>query len=67
MSSIEPDYSGGEVDGGEEISGGLIVAGGDGPELFELAEEILDQMARLVELAIKIARRNAASPGRDDG
>ena len=53
MSSIEPDNSGCEVDGGEEISGGFVVARGDSSELFEFAEEILDQVARLVELGIE--------------
>ena len=67
MSSIEPDSSGGEVDGGEEISGGFVIACGDGSELFELAEEILDQVARLVELAVKRAGGGAVSPERDDG
>lgn len=67
MSSIEPDGSGSEVDCGQEIFGGLVIAGGDGAELFGFAEELFDQVARLVELAIKIVRRNAASPGRDDG
>ena len=47
MSSIEPNDSGGEVDGGEEIARSFVVAGGDGPELFEFAEEVFDQMALL--------------------
>ena len=55
MSSIEPDCSGSEVDSGEEIAGGFVVAGGDGAELFEFAEEVLDQVARLVEVAVEIA------------
>ena len=55
MSSIEPDDSGGEVDGGEEISGGLVIAGGDSSELLEFAEEVFDQVARFVELAIEVA------------
>ena len=48
MSSIEPNDSGGEVDGGEEIARSFVVAGGDGPELFEFAEEVFDQMALLI-------------------
>ena len=55
MSSIVPDSSGGEVDRGEEISGGFVVARGDGAERFEFAEEVLDQVARLVEVAVEIA------------
>ncbi len=67
MSSIEPDGSRGEVNGGKEISGGLVVARGDSAELFEFAEEILDQMARLVELAVEIGRRAAVCHRRDHG
>ena len=67
MSSIEPDGSGGEVDSGEEISGGFVVEGGDGAALFEFAEEVLDQMARLVEVAIEIAARAAVFARRDHG
>jgi hypothetical protein len=36
------------VDCGEEISGGFVVASGDGAVLLELAEEIFDEVARLV-------------------
>ena len=44
---------------GEEIPRGLIVArrDGDGAELFEFAEEILDLVARLVERLIELAGR----------
>jgi hypothetical protein len=55
------------VDGGKEIPGGFVVAGGDCPELLELAEEILDQMAFFVEFAIELARRQAVWPRRDYG
>ena len=47
MSSIKPDDAGGQVDGGEEIALGLVIAGGDGAELLEPGEEVLDQMAHL--------------------
>jgi hypothetical protein len=57
--SIEPNRSGGEVDGGKKILGGFVVAGGNRPELLEFAEEILDQVALFVEFAIEIARRQA--------
>ena len=56
VSSIEPNDSGGEVNRGEEVAGGLVIAGGDGTELLEPGEEILDQMARFVEVAIVGAR-----------
>jgi hypothetical protein len=42
LSSIEADCSGGEVDGGKEVSCSFVEAGGDGTELFEFAEEIFD-------------------------
>ena len=56
---------GGEVNGGEEVSCGLVVAGGDGTELLELGEEILDQMARLVEVPIEVARQATVRLGRN--
>ena len=40
---------------GEEIPRGLIVARGDGAELFEFAKEIFDQVACLVERLIERA------------
>jgi hypothetical protein len=52
-----PDSSGGEVDRGEEISGGFVVARGDGAERFEFAEEVLGQVARLVEVVVEITAR----------
>src|SRR5215218_6049596 len=66
MSSIEPDGYGGEVNTGQEASGGLVIAGGDGPELLELGEEVLDQMPGLVEVFVKGARRLAGFPRWDD-
>src|SRR5215207_4706433 len=53
MSSIEPDESGGEVNAGQEASCGLVVAGGNGPELLELGKEVLDQVPGLVEVFVK--------------
>jgi hypothetical protein len=55
------------VEGGEEISGGLIVARGDAAELFKFAEEILDQVACLVERLIDLAGRCSVLPRRDHG
>lgn len=40
------------MDSGEKITRGLVVAGCDGSELLELAKEILDQMACLVEVLV---------------
>ena len=67
MSSIEPDENGGEVDAGQEASCGLVVAGGNGPELLELGKEVLDQMPGLVEVCVKGARCRAGFPRWDHG
>ena len=53
MSSIEPDGYGSEVNAGQEASRGLVVAGGDGPELLELSEEVFDQVPGLVEVFVE--------------
>ena len=67
MSSIEPDYGCDEMDRGEKISGGFVVARGDGPELLQFAEEILDEVTRLIEFLIKGALVFPRALGRDDG
>ena len=65
MSSIEPDDSGCEVDSSEEISGSFVVTRSDGSELFEFTEEILDEVARFIEVWIKVGRCPAIWSGRD--
>jgi len=52
VSSIEPNDGGDELDGGEEVALSPVVAGGNSAKLLEPGEEILDQMARLEEVAI---------------
>src|SRR5260370_131053 len=47
------------MDCGEEISGGFVVARCDGAKLLELAEEIFDEMPRLVHLFVEGARDGA--------
>ena len=49
----------------EEVSRGLVVAGGNGTELLEPGEEIFNQMARLVEFTVIVARELAALFRRD--
>ncbi len=48
MSSIESDGCGGQVNAGQEALRGLVVSGGNRPELLELGEEVLDQVPGLV-------------------
>jgi hypothetical protein len=55
------------VERGEEIPCSLIVARSDTAELLEFAEEILDQVSRLVERLIKLAGGGSVLPRRDDG
>src|SRR5215208_6241397 len=66
MSSIEPDESGDQVNAGQKASCGLVIAGGNGPELLELGEKVLDQMPGLVEVFVKGARRLAGLARWDD-
>ena len=49
VSSIEQNDRGNPIDGAEEVAGGLVVAGGDGPVLLEFGEEVLDQVPILVQ------------------
>jgi hypothetical protein len=43
--SIEPDGADGEMETGEEVSGGFIVTGGDGAGLSEFYEELFNQVS----------------------
>ena len=45
LSSIKPNDADDELDGGQEVARGLLVAGGDRAKLLDLGEEVLDQMA----------------------
>ena len=54
------------MDSGEEVLGGFVVAGGNGAELLELGEEILDQVPGLVELAIVVPRSFSVLSRGDD-
>ena len=57
------DNTGHQMDPGEKVSGGFIIAGRDSSELLELANEILDEMARLVHLFVEVSRRLATFLG----
>lgn len=65
MPSIEPGDAGGQVDGGQEVCGSLVVAGRDRPELLELGEEVLDQVTRLVQILVIGTRVSAVGFGRN--
>src|SRR5208337_5337351 len=48
LSSIEPTEHGDQMERRQEVPGRLVIACRDGPELFDPAEGILDQVPRLV-------------------
>jgi hypothetical protein len=64
--SIEPNDSSGEVDCSEKIPRGFVVACGDGALLFELAEEVLHEMSRLVGVLVEIPLSFAVASGRNN-
>ena len=55
------------MDCGEKVSGGLIVAGGYGSVLFELAIEVFHEVARLVQFLVVGALELSIALGRDHG
>src|SRR3954449_12226900 len=64
---MEPDDGCGEVDGAEKVDRPLVVAGRDRPVLLQLGEEVLDQVARLVEVLVVGPGLLAVGLGRDHG
>ena len=65
MSSIKQNDGRGQLNSGEEVSCRFVVTGSESPKLLELAEEILDEMARLVHLLVIAALDFAIGLGRD--
>ena len=55
------------MNGGEEVSFGFVVSGGDGAVELQPSEEILDQMPGFEQFAIEWARGSAICLGRNDG
>src|SRR5215218_9352183 len=55
------------MDGGGVAGVGLVVAGGDAPELLQLGEGVLDQVAPAVHGAVEVEAAFAAGFGRDHG
>ena len=62
---MQPDAYGGELEGGEEVFGELVVAGRDPAKMFDLVEEALDEIARLIEIFAEADRVLAIGFGRD--
>ena len=55
------------MDRGEKVMGGFVIAGGDGAVLFEFTEEVLNEMAGLVEFSVIRTLNWTVGLGRDDG
>jgi hypothetical protein len=55
------------LDGGQEVSRGLFVAGGDRTQLLDLGGEVPDQVARVIKLSVIVAQRGPVGPRRDHG
>jgi hypothetical protein len=54
------------MDAGEEVSGGLVIAGRDRAVLFELAIEVLHEVARFVHFFVVEALKLSITLGRND-
>ena len=66
MSSIEPYIGSDHEHSSEKDLGGFIVAGGDSAELLEPSEEILNQVARFVQVFVIGAGSFSVGFWRDD-
>lgn len=67
MSSFEQYEGSDEPDGSEKSACEFVVARGDCPELFEIVEEPLDEVALAIEHEIGRPLDNPVCLGRDDG
>jgi len=65
VSSIEPNSCCDEVYGSKEVPPCFVVACCNGTELFDFGKEILDQMARFVDIPIVTAQFAPVGFGRD--
>lgn len=54
VDKFEPVSGGCEIDHSEEAVGKLVIAGGDGPVDFEMAEHALNAVALLVERPVML-------------
>jgi hypothetical protein len=57
VSLIELDNNGSEMDSAEEVTGGLVVAGGNAAILLDLVEELLNEVTRPIEVLVVVAWR----------
>ena len=55
MSSFKPSEGADQVETGEKVPRGLLVARGDGPKMLDYIEEPLDEVALGIEREVAIA------------
>lgn len=67
MSSVKPDESRNQLNGGEERGRELVVAGDNGAESLESAEEPLDQIAFSIESEVGFPFHHTIGFGRYNG
>jgi hypothetical protein len=67
VSSVKPDRNSSEVHGNQGVAGGFVVAGRDSAERLQLAKEVLDPVACLLQIFVIVALRLAVRPGRNHG
>lgn len=67
LSSIQPDDGRCQMDCGEEISSGFVVACRDSAEFLEVTEEVLNEMTRLENRFVVGTLVSAIAPGGDNG
>ena len=55
------------MNGSEEVASGLVIASGDGTKLLEFGQEVLDQVARFIEMPIELAGHPSVGPPPSQG
>lgn len=66
MSSVEPEDYANQLDGGKECVGELVVACGDGAEVFEFAKEPFNKVALAIQGKVGVSLLKTIRLGRYD-
>jgi hypothetical protein len=66
VSSVEPEDYANQLDGGKECVGELVIARGDGAEVFEFVKEPFNEVALAIQGEVGVSRLDAIRFGRDD-
>jgi hypothetical protein len=66
VSSVEPEDYANQLDGGKECISELVVARGDGTEVFEFVKEPFNEVALAIQGEVSVSLLKAIRLGRDD-